>query len=441
MTQSNLRSPILFLALTTAFQAVHAQQPPDLVNSDGYFNTASGTHALENLTPNPDGNNNSAFGNVALQFNTTGQWNTGIGSEALQFNTSGFANSALGYNSLNMNTYGNYNTACGFATLQNNTIGSYNTAHGSGALFENTTGNNNTSSGFDSLYSNTSGSNNTTVGYEALYANTTGSYTTAVGAFSLQANTTGGYNTGFGAYSLIANTTGSSNTAFGYAGLRSMTTGSKNIGFGYQSLYLDTTGSNNIAMGYQGGYYVLTGSNTIEIGSMGAFADNNLIRIGTEGTQTKAYIAGIADAQITGAAVYVTSSGQLGVLASSERYKTGIAPLGSDTDKLMQLRPVRFHLKTDPNGAVQYGLIAEEVDKVYPELVIRDATGKIQGVRYDELAPMLLNEWQKQQQTIAAQNAHTVAQDQEIRDLKRMVAQTQAGLVKLEEKNQLLARR
>lgn len=475
MTHSNLRSPLLLLALTAAYQSAYAQQPPDVVNSDGFFNTASGSHALENVTPNPDGNNNSAFGDTALQFNTTGQWNTGIGSEALQFNTQGFANSALGYNALNMNTYGNYNTGCGFATLQNNTVGSYNTAHGSGALYSNTTGNDNTSSGFDalalnssgsdnvavgyqSLYSNTVGNYNTAQGYNAMYANTTGgyntaigylalpasttgSYTTAVGSFSLQANTTGGYNTGFGAYSLIANTTGSGNTAFGYAGLRSMKTGSNNIGFGYQSLYLNSTGSNNIAMGYQGGYYVLSGSNNIEIGSLGAFADNNLIRIGTQGTQTKTYIAGISDAQITGAAVYVTSSGQLGVLASSERYKTSIASLGSDTEKLMELRPVRFHLKNDPKGAVQYGLIAEEVDKVYPELVIRDDSGKVQGVRYDELAPMLLNEMQKQQRTIETQNAHAAAQDQEIQDLKKMVAETQAGLVQLEKKNQLLAQR
>jgi hypothetical protein len=427
--------------LTAAYQSAYAQQPPDVVNSDGFFNTASGTHALENVTPNPDGNNNSAFGDTALQFNTTGQWNTGIGSEALQYNTSGFANSALGYNALNMNTFGNYNTGCGFATLQNNTVGSYNTAHGSGALFANTTGNNNTASGFDSLYANTSGGYNTAVGYLALEAGTTGSYTTAVGAFALQANTTGGFNTGFGAYALIANTTGSGNTAFGYAGLRSMTTGSNNIGFGYQTLYLDTTGSNNIAMGYQGGYYPLSGSNNIEIGSKGAFADTDLIRIGTQGTQTKAYIAGISNAQITGAAVYVSSTGQLGVLASSERYKTSITSLGSDTEKLMELRPVRFHLKTDPNGAVQYGLIAEEVDKVYPELVIRDDSGKVQGVRYDELAPMLLNEMQKQQRTIEAQNAHAAAQDHEIQDLKKMVAETQAGLVQLEKKNQLLAQR
>jgi hypothetical protein len=308
-------------------------------------------------------------------------------------------------------------------------------------LFENTTGNNNTSSGFDSLYSNTTGSDNATVGYLSLYSNVSGSYTTAVGSHALIANTTGGYNTGFGAYALVANTTGSGNTGFGYAGLRSMTTGSENTGFGYQSLYYDSTGSNNIALGYQSAYYVLTGSNDIEIGSAGSPGDNNVIRLGTEGTQKATYIAGISGSQVTGAAVYVTSSGQLGVLASSERYKTAIAPLGSDTDKLMQLRPVRFHLKTDPEGAVQYGLIAEEVNKVYPELVIRDASGKIQGVRYDELAPMLLNEWQKQQRTIAAQNLHTVAQDQEIRDLKKMVAETQAGLVKLEGKNQLVARR
>jgi hypothetical protein len=420
--------------LTAAYQSAYAQQPPDNVVSDGFFNTASGSHALESVTPNPDGNNNSAFGDTALQSNTTGQWNTAVGSSALQFNLQGYANSALGYNALNFNTYGNYNTGCGFATLQNNTIGSYNTAHGSGALFTNTTGNNNTSSGFDAIYANTTGSDNSAVGYEALFSNTVGSYTTAVGSHALYSNTTGGYNTGFGAYALVVNTTGSGNTAFGYAGLRSMTTGSKNIGFGYQALYNDSTGSNNIAMGYQGALNVTTGSNNIEIGSSGAASDNDVIRIGTPGTQTTAYLAGVSDAKITGAAVYVTSSGQLGVLASSERYKTAISPLGSDTEKLMQLRPVSFHLKSDPTGAVQYGLIAEEVDKVYPELVIRDDSGKVQGVRYDELAPMLLNEVQKQERTIAAQDA-------EIRDLKKMVAETQAGLVQLEKKNQLLAQR
>jgi hypothetical protein len=138
-------------------------------------------------------------------------------------------------------------------------------------------------------------------------------------------------------------------------------------------------------------------------------------RIGKPGSQTSVYIAGIESAQVTGGAVYVTSKGQLGVLASSERYKTTIVPMGARTEKLKQLRPVSFHLKTDPNGVVQYGLIAEEVDRVYPELVIHDDAGKIHGVRYDELAPMLLNELQRQQQTLAAQAA-------EIRDLKHLAA-------------------
>lgn len=135
-----------------------------------------------------------------------------------------------------------------------------------------------------------------------------------------------------------------------------------------------------------------------------------------------------------GAAVYVTSSGQLGVLASSERYKTDVAAMGADTAKLQKLRPVSFHLKTDPAGAVQYGLIAEEVDKLYPELVIRDAAGTIQGVRYDELAPMLLNEVQKQQRVNAAQA-------EKIASLEQQLAGIQAALLNLQPKHQLVAQR
>lgn len=254
---------------------------------------------------------------------------------------------------------------------------------------------------------------------------------TAIGSFALQDNTLGNDNTAVGFNALRANTVG------GYAALRSTTTGNSNIGFGYQSLYLDATGSSNIAIGYQAGYYA-TGSNDIEIGNMGARDDDNVIRIGAQGTQTGTYIAGISSAQITGAAVYVTSSGQLGVLASSERYKTAITPIGESTQKLQQLRPVSFHLKTDPAGAVQYGLIAEEVDKVYPELVIRDDTGKIQGARYDELAPMLLNQMQhERKETTAKFNA----QGMEIRDLKKLVVEMRAGLLKLQAKDELAAQR
>jgi hypothetical protein len=211
-----------------------------------------------------------------------------------------------------------------------------------------------------------------------------------------------------------------------------------------------------VAVGYAAGYNQTTGSNNIYIGHRGVAAESGVTRIGTPDTQTETYIAGIENAKITGSAVYVSSSGRLGVLASSERYKTGITPIGTTTEKLQQLRPVSFHLKTDPKGAVQYGLIAEEVAKVYPELVIRDAAGTIQGVRYDELAPMLLNEMQRERkETTAKINAQAAqirdlkqhheqkaaAQDAEIRDLKKLVVEMQAGLLKRQTKDELIAQR
>jgi hypothetical protein len=200
-------------------------------------------------------------------------------------------------------------------------------------------------------------------------------------------------------------------------------------------------GSNNIGLGANSGYNVTSGSNNIEIGNEGTSSDGGTIRIGTSGTQTATYIAGIENAKVTGAAVYVTASGQLGVLASSERYKTAIVPIGTSTEKLQQLRPVTFHLKTDPNGLVQYGLIAEEVAKVYPELVIRDDAGKIQGVRYEELAPMLLNEVQKQERKIDAQVAEICDLKQQVAELNDLKQEMRAALLALKAKDRLVAQR
>jgi hypothetical protein len=147
----------------------------------------------------------------------------------------------------------------------------------------------------------------------------------------------------------------------------------------------------------------------------------------------------------------INSNGRLGVVASSERFKTAIAPMGSNTAKLERLRPVTFHLKTDPKGALQYGLIAEEVAKVYPELVIRDDKGQIDGVRYDELAPMLLNEMQQQLrkaeaqasviESQAAQLRDVQQQVAEVKDLKQQVAVLSAALQKLQDKDELVAQR
>ena len=177
-----------------------------------------------------------------------------------------------------------------------------------------------------------------------------------------------------------------------------------------------------------------SGSNNIDIGNEGDSGDAGIIRIGTAGKETKTFIAGIVDSKLTGNEVVITAAGQLGVKASSERYKTDIAPMGSVSEKLRQLRPVSFHLKTNPEGEVQYGLIAEEVANVYPELVIRDASGRIDGVRYDELAPMLLNEVQKEHE-------HALAQDAQISELKAQLAEVHAALASLQPKDQLVARR
>jgi hypothetical protein len=262
---------------------------------------------------------------------------------------------------------------------------------------------------------------------------TSGSYNTATGFGSLISNLTGDNNTGLGAETLYSNTSGSNNTASGYQALYHNRIGAGNTALGAQALY-NTAGSNNIAIGSAAGLNLTTGHSNIAIGAAGTSADSGKIRIGTAGVQTGTFIAGISGTHLTGAAVYVTSAGQLGVLASSERYKRAITTMGSQSEKLSQLRPVSFRLKNDPKGDVQYGLIAEEVAKVYPELVIRDSAGRIEGVRYDELAPMLLNEVQKQQ-------AKLQGLEDEIAQLKKMNEATQTAIAQMRSKDQLVAER
>jgi hypothetical protein len=385
------------LLLSAMATSALAQQPPDVVKSDDLANTAMGSNALLHV---------------------------------------------------NLDESGCHNTASGEDTLYSDTSGSYNTATGFSSLFSNTTGNDNTAAGYESLYFNSTGSENTANGYQSLYKNTTGSYNTAFGAGALNTNSTGEDNTAAGVGALYSNTSGSTNTASGYRALYSNTSGTDNTAIGVHALSSNTTGNSNVALGYQGGYDLTTGSNNIDISNVGVAAESGVTRIGTSGTQKKAFIAGIYGTSVSGSAVMVDSSGQLGVVVSSERFKTDIAPMGSDTAKLQALRPVKFHLKTDPHGVVQYGLIAEEVAKVYPELVVRDETGQIDGVRYDEMAPMLLNEMQEQQKVIADQSAQIAAQEQRARAQDAKIAQLQeqlsgiqAALVKLQPKDQLVAER
>ena len=285
---------------------------------------------------------------------------------------------------------GSYNTAVGWQALYSNTL-TFNPQNGEASY-----GQLNTAVGNQALFANTTGDNNTAVGYQALLGSSpgTGSYNTALGEYALWGTSTGSYNTGLGQDALDNNTTGNYNTASGAFALYDGKTGLRNTATGYGALF-HTAGSSNTALGFEAGYNLTTGSNNIEISNLGVAGDTGTIRIGVQGTQTLTYVAGIYGHPLTGSAVVVTSSGELGVVTSSERFKTAISPMGSDTAKLGLLRPVTFKLKTDSTGTRQYGLIAEEVAKVYPELVIRNEAGRIDGVRYDELAPMLLNELQK----------------------------------------------
>ncbi len=444
-------------ALAFMSGTVYGQVPSTNDTSDTHQNTGMGSVALNHTSTTIYGANNTAAGYATLYFNTTGSENTAIGTQALYYNTEGSFNTASGYYAL-LNNTASYNTATGGYALNSNTTGTNNVATGYGALSENETGSNNTASGSFALenntasrntasgalalLSNTTGFNNNAAGFESLYSNTTGYQNNAMGVQALYSNTTADNNNAMGYGALNKNTTGFGNSAVGSQALYDNTSGYLNDAIGYLALNHNTTGFSTVAIGVEAGFNQTTGHDNIYISNSGVAAEIGVTRIGTPSTQTSAYIAGIENSHVTGSAVYVTSGGQLGVLASSERYKTAIVPLGdANTEKLKQLRPVSFHLKTDPKGAVQYGLIAEEVDKVYPELVIRDAAGTIQGVRYDELAPMLLNEVQKQQRINAAQAEQNNAQAAKITSLEQQLAGIQAALVKLQPKDQLVAQR
>ena len=378
-------------------------------NTTGGDNTASGGFALFS---NTTGSGNTASGSVALISNTIGSGNTASGAAALYSNTTGGNNTASGSNALFSNTTGGDNTASGVFALFSNTTGRFNTASGAGTLYSNTTGSDNTASGHSALKANTTGRANTASGVQALPANTTGSSNTASGNGALYSNTTGSYNTASGSNALQTNTTGSGNTASGTDALYSNTTGGNNTASGDRSLRANTTGSNNIALGSNSGSVPRTGASNIHIGSAGVLGDTKVIRLGTQGTQLKAFIAGIRGVNVTGgAAVLVSSTGQLGVQSSSHKYKKDIHPMGDASAALMKLKPVTFRYKYEPEGdqnPPQYGLIAEDVDEVMPELVVRDEDGRPATVAYHVLPSLLLNEYQKQQ-NLLVETRHQMA--------------------------------
>jgi trimeric autotransporter adhesin len=386
------------------------------------------------VSPPPDGgypNNNTAEGDSALLSLTTGTDNTAIGFDAVFSNTSGGGNTAIGSQALYNTTTGPYNTAIGFDALYSNTTGGGNTASGTKALLLNTTGSNNTATGGAALYNNTTGENNTASGYNAL-AN----------------NSSGGYNTAHGDNALFGNTIGVANMASGYGALYLNTTGIVNTATGYQALFNNTTGNNNIALGASAGNNLTVGSNNIDIGNAGVAGESAIIRIGTTGTQAKTFLAAVRGVIVTGGtAVVVNATGQLGVKASSARFKEGIKSMDRASEAILSLQPVTFRYKKtlDPSAQPQFGLVAEQVAKVDPDLVVSDEKGKPFSVRYEEVNAMLLNEFLKEhrkveeqtrrqqdlQATIAQQQSTNAEQQKEIQNLTATLKEQAAQIQKV----------
>ncbi len=323
-----------------------------------------------------------------------------------------FGNTFLGLNAGNFTMTGDSNTGFGATVLFSLTTGVSNTAFGAGALSINNTGSYNTGSGSNALAHNSSGSDNTADGAFALLQNTFGGGNTATGSRALYVNTLGNLNTATGVNALFLNTEGTENTAVG--------------GFALQN----TTGSTNIGIGYQAGMSLTTGSSNICIGNLGVAGESNTIRIGTPGPQAATFLAGINGVAVTGVPVLVSSSGQLGVASSSRHVKENIREISEESDGLMKLRPVAFRYKQeiDPAGLAQYGLIAEEVADVYPDLVAYDRDGRPETVRYQLVNALVLSEVQKQHRTAEAQEKTIEQQKAEIEGLKGRLNRLEARL-------------
>jgi hypothetical protein len=302
-----------------------------------------------------------------------------------------------------------------------------NTALGDSALLSNTTGNNNAAMGASALASNTTGNGNTAMGASALSSNTTGDTNTGLGVGALFSNTTGSDNTGLGVRALLSNTTGSDNTGLGFDALFSNTTGVNNTALGHSALFSNTTGNSNIAIGIGAGRNVTIGGSNIHIGNEGVAPDAATIRIGN--VQTSTFIAGIFGATVAGGTqVLVDGNGQLGNQLSSRRVKDEIRDMDEASAGLGKLRPVTFRYKAEPandSRSIEYGLIAEEVAEIYPELVVLDKDGQPTGVRYHVLPAMLLNELQRQQRVIEMQAAQA-------REQARLIDELTARLSRLE---------
>jgi hypothetical protein len=390
--------PTLVLDWQNAFQ----------VNS----NTATGANALSNFVNAESGvgQNNTADGLAALYLESTGSDNVAVGLNALRDDNGGSENTAVGFEAM----------LSGNNSYEDTAVGSQSMANSNGAQYE-------TAVGGNTLKADLTGFSDTAIGFESMLAHTTNGNDTAVGSAALRADLSGQGQTAVGASALVNGTSGDFNTAIGF-----------------NTLNLLKTGTRNIALGHTAGYNLVTGSNNIYIGDVNnsdqaseSATESNIIRIGSTSQHTAAFIAGIRG-ETTGVnnaiPVMIDGNGQLGTVSSSRRYKEDIHPMADASEALLRLKPVTFRYKkpfADGGKPIQYGLIAEDVAEVFPDLVVNDDQGKPQTVKYQLLAPILLNEFLKEHQQVAAMQGQITAQNRQIEDWqKRFAAQekSQAAL-------------
>ena len=299
-------------------------------------------------------------------------------------------NTGEGQNALLGLTTGTFNTAIGFFALKSNDLGNYNTAIGAGALVTSSDSVMNTAVGAATLLANVA-DGNTAIGAGALLNNFSGFANTANGESALSRNTTGSFNTASGGDALFSNSIGGFNTANGFDALTRNIYGSNNTAVGVQALFNLTTGNANTALGSGAGIGVTTANNVICIGTDGADVSDSCF-IGN--------VHGVTTQNNDAIPVFIDSAGQLGTISSSRRYKTEIQPLDKASESILALNPVSFRYKMHKDGKPQFGLIAEDVASVNPDLVIYDRDGNPYTVRYDAVNAMLLNEFLKEHRRV-----------------------------------------
>ncbi len=343
---------------------------------------AAATAARTDHTHQAGGTNNLAVGASALPVVTTGVRHTALGVNALAATTGGIDNVAVGYAALDANINGSLNVAVGSGALGTMAAGIQNTAVGYNALLTANSANSNVAVGAAALQQTTTGGDNVAVGHDAMRNNQDGQNNVAVGRQALRNGTAGNYNVALGFNTMITGN-GSNNVAIGLGALPS------------------ATGDGNIAIGVTAGNFLAL-SNNIMIGHLGdaAGTDAGTIRLGTPVTHTRAFVAGITGVTVANSAAVLVDSttGQLGIFSSSGRFKQDVTTLGDVSGRVQALRPVSFVYKPEFGGdgrEIQYGLIAEEVATVLPELVSRNADGEIQTVKYHLLPALLLAEIQR----------------------------------------------